>query len=248
MILSIISQKGGVGKTTTAVTLAAGLAHKKKKVLLVDLDGQCNLSMATGALTTGKTIIDVLESRCEAQEAIIEAGLYKTIAGHSNMVLWRPDKADMLKLALTPLVGLFDYIILDTPPQLGEIVINALAASNAAIITLQADFFSLQSLMQLKDTIDAVKTTSNPDLNILGLLINRYSARANLNQAIVAHITEAATQLGTTPYKTPIRESVIIREAIGQQQNIFDYAPRAAQTQDYEAFIKDTLKRIKQHG
>lgn len=245
MIISIISQKGGVGKTTTAVMLAAGLALKKKKVLLVDLDGQCNLSLATGAIGTAKTILDVIERSQTPQEAITESGPYKTIAGHENMVLWRPDEPDTLKRALEPLSGQFDFIILDTPPNLGETTINALTASQAAIITLQADFFSLQSLTQLKNTIDAVKATTNPDLQILGLLINRYNARTNLSNAIADHIAETAAAFGSTVFKTPIRESVVIREAIGQQQSIFDYAPRAAQTQDFKNFINEVLKRTK---
>lgn len=245
MILSIISQKGGVGKTTTAAMLAAGLAIKKKKVLLVDLDGQCNLSLTTGAIPTDKTILDVLDSRKTAQEAITESGPYKTIAGHSNMVLWRPDKPDIIKRILKPLASQFDFIILDTPPQLGEIVINALTASDAAIITLQADLYGLQSLAQLKETIDAIKTTANPGLKILGLLLTRHNGRTVLGQTYSGHIAAAAVQLETAPFKATIRESVIIREAVSQQQSIFDYSPKAPQTQDFRELVNEILKRIK---
>lgn len=245
MILSIVSQKGGVGKTTTAVMLAAGLAFKKKKVLLVDLDAQCNLSLAVGALENPLTIKDILTGAANIQEAIMETGQYKTIAGSRELAAWEPDKADAIKAALKPLNDQYDFIILDTPPHLSLITINALTASDVAIITAQADIFSLQSLGQLTDTINAVKTATNQNLKILGLLINRYNRRAGFSQAFAEHINTAAKELDTTVFKTPIRESVVVKEAIASQKSIFEYAPKANQTDDFWALVNETLKRVK---
>lgn len=248
MILSIVSQKGGVGKTTTAAMIAAGLALKNKRALLVDLDAQCNLSLAVGALGSQYNIKDVLTGQIDAPTAVVETGQYKIISGSGELATLEVDSTDSIKNALAPLSSQYDFIILDTPPHLSLITINALTASDAAIITLQADLFSLQSLAQLTETINAVKSTTNPGLSILGLLINRYNGRAGFSQAFAEHINAAAGELNTTVFKTPIRESVIVKEAVASQKSIFEYAPRAKQTEDFNALINDILKRVKQHG
>lgn len=250
MILSVISQKGGVGKTTTALTIAAGLAmtKTKKRVLLVDLDAQCNLSLTEGVLNNPLTINDVLTGNANVLDVIIPSARYDVIAGSEALATLELNDPNVIKNALNPAAQQYDYIVLDTPPHLGLMTINALVASNAAIIIVQADLYSLQSLAQLTDTINAVKAAKNPDLNVLGILINRFYSRATYSKTFAEHITNTANELQTSIFKTPIRESIVVKEALANQKSIFDYAPKASQTADYVALINDILKRVKQHG
>lgn len=164
MILAIVSQKGGVGKTTTAAMIAAGLARKRRHVLLVDLDAQCNLSLAVGAMDCLYTVKDVLIGAATAQEAVKEIGEYAVIPGSEGLTTLELASADAVKTALGPVADLYDFIVLDTPPHLSMITLNALTAAQAAIVTLQADLFSLQSLTALSDTLTSRAGDNKPRL------------------------------------------------------------------------------------
>lgn len=247
MILSIISQKGGVGKTTTALTVAAGLALAKKKILLVDLDAQCNLSLSENALNSTITIEDVLTGTASIFDAIKTLGKYDIIPGNQALAMLKLDSPYIIKDVLSPLVKQYDFIILDTPPHLGLMTINALVASNETIIIVQADLYSLHSLTQLTETVNAVKASANHDLKVLGILINRFYSRASYSQTFADYIIKAANELETSIFKIPIRESVVIKEALANQKSIFEYAPKANQTTDYVALVNDILRRIKKH-
>lgn len=247
MILSIISQKGGVGKTTTALTVAAGLALVKKKVLLVDLDAQCNLSLSEGVLNSAVTIEDVLTGTVSIFDAVKTLGRYDIIPGSQALAMLELDGPDIIKDVLSPLAKQYDFIILDTPPHLGLMTINALVASDETIIIAQADLYSLHSLTQLTETVNAVKASANRNLKVLGILINRFYSRASYSQTFAEYITKAANELETSIFKMAIRESVVIKEALGNQKSIFEYAPKANQTADYVALVNDILKRVKKH-
>lgn len=248
MIITVIGQKGGTGKTTTAATIAAGLGRRRKHVLLIDLDAQCNLSLAVGCTENINTIEDVLIGRIRADEAITTIGEYNIIPGRGGLVTLELHSAEALKNAIEPAAQQFDFIVIDTPPNLSLLTLNALTAAHAAIIPVQADLFSLQSLNYLSDTINAIRGTTNPDLRILGILINRYNSRAKFVQTVSEHLNEAAATLGTTVFQTPIRESVIIKEAQACQKSIFAYAPKSKQAADFSAVIKEILKRVKNDG
>lgn len=245
-VIAVVNRKGGVGKTATAQALGAGLIRRKKKVLYIDLDSQANLTYGLGASMDGLNSMDLLTEETTAQEAIQTTPQGDVIAGTealagADALIDGTGKEYRLKEAIDGLQ--YDYIILDTPAQLGTLTVNALTASNGVIIPVQADLFSLQGIGQLNKTIEAVKKYCNKDLYIRGILITRYNGRAVISKDMQANLQEAANQLNTRLYKTPIRECISIKEAQASQTDIYSYAPRSNAAQDYEAFIKEFLRK-----
>lgn len=245
-VIAIVNRKGGVGKTATAQALGAGLAHKKKKVLYIDLDSQTNLSYGLGADPSGLSSMDVLTGEATAEEAIQHTPQGDIIPGAealagADAIIDGTGKEYRLKEAIEGLK--YDYIIIDTPAQLGTLTVNALTASNSLIIPVQAEVYSLQGIGQLNKTIEAVKKYCNKDLYIRGILITRYNGRAIISKDMQANLQEVAERLNTRLYSTPIRECVSIKEAQATQQDIYSYAPRSNAAKDYEAFIKEFTER-----
>lgn len=247
-VVAIVNRKGGVGKTATAQALGAGLARKKKKVLYIDLDSQTNLSYGLGADAGGLSSMDVLLGEATAQEAIQHTPQGDVIAGSealagADAAIDGTGKEYRLKEAIDGLQ--YDYIIIDTPAQLGTLTVNALTAANSVVIPVQAEVYSLQGIGQLSKTIEAVKKYCNRDLYIRGILITRYNGRAVISKDMQSNLKDAAEQLKTKLYSTPIRECVSIKEAQAIQQDIYTYAPRSNAAKDYEAFIKEFTERKK---
>lgn len=243
---TITNQKGGAGKTTTAAALASGLALKGYNPLLIDLDPQCNLSFCTGARTTGASILGVLTGEISAAAAIQHTGAgdiipaSKHLSG-ADLLFTDTGKEYRLREALEPLRGQYSHFIIDTPPALGVLTVNALTASGAVIIPAQADIFSLQGIERLSETLQPVKRYTNPGLKIEGILLTRYAARSVLSREIFQLAQQIAAKLQTRVFRATIRESVTIREAQISQQTLFQYAPRAKVTADYAAFIDELL-------
>lgn len=247
-VVAIVNRKGGVGKTATAQALGAGLARKKKKVLYIDLDSQTNLSYGLGADPEGLNSMDVLTGEATAAEAIQHTPQGDVIAGSETLAgadaaIDGTGKEYRLKEAIDGLQ--YDYIIIDTPAQLGTLTVNALTAANSVVIPVQAEVYSLQGIGQLSKTIEAVKKYCNRDLYIRGILITRYNGRAVISKDMQSNLKDAAEQLKTKLYSTPIRECVSIKEAQAIQQDIYTYAPRSNAAKDYEAFIKEFTERKK---
>lgn len=247
-VVAIVNRKGGVGKTATAQALGAGLARKKKKVLYIDLDSQTNLSYGLGADPEGLSSMDVLTGETTAAEAIQHTPQGDVIAGSealagADAAIDGTGKEYRLKEAIDGLQ--YDYIIIDTPAQLGTLTVNALTAANSVVIPVQAEVYSLQGIGQLSKTIEAVKKYCNRDLYIRGILITRYNGRAVISKDMQSNLKDAAEQLKTKLYSTPIRECVSIKEAQAIQQDIYTYAPRSNAAKDYEAFIKEFTERKK---
>ncbi len=245
-VVAIVNRKGGVGKTATAQALGAGLARKKKKVLYIDLDSQTNLSYGLGADPEGLSSMDVLTGEATAAEAIQHTPQGDVIAGSealagADAAIDGTGKEYRLKEAIDGLQ--YDYIIIDTPAQLGTLTVNALTAADSVIIPVQAEVYSLQGIGQLSKTIEAVKKYCNHDLYIRGILITRYNGRAIISRDMQSNLEEAAQQLKTRLYSTPIRECVSIKEAQAQQQDIYSYAPRSNAAKDYAAFIEEFTER-----
>ena len=186
-VITVLNQKGGVGKTTTAAALISGLTSKGFKTVGIDLDSQRNLSMTLEADTKHKTALGVLTNQCTAEEAIqhtkqgdiIAAG--KELAAIDNILTGR-GRERRLKEAIEPLGKKYKYVVIDTPPNIGTLVLSALIASQSIIITAEADIYSRTALEDLTDNIEAVKAGINPRLKVEGILLTRYAGRANLTK------------------------------------------------------------------
>jgi chromosome partitioning protein len=244
--IAIINQKGGVGKSTTAHALGIGLATKKIRVLFVDLDAQGNLSYTLGLDSNKTTSYEVLTNEVTAAEAIQSGVMWDGLASSSalsgmDMNLTQTGKEYRLKEALEPIKDKYDYIIIDTPPALGILTVNALTACTGIIIPAQADIYSLQGIGQLYNTIDTVRRYCNPSLTIKGVLLTRYNPRSIISRDIAEMTAQTAERLKTQVYKTTIRESVSIKEAQAKQQDIYTYAPKSNPAADYKAFVKEFL-------
>lgn len=243
----VANQKGGIGKTTTAHALATGLLLKGYKTLVIDMDPQSNLSYAMGASDQESGTYEVLKGEMDSKDVIQHTKSGDMIP--SNLMLAGADleftqtgREYLLKDMIEPLKKEYEYIIIDTPPTLGILTINALTAANDIIIPMGADIFSLQGLSQLNSTINKVKRYCNPSLNIAGILITRYSGRAILSKELKDVIQEKAQQIGTTVFQTIIREGISIKEAHTQQSSIFSIASRSNQAKDYLAFVEEYVK------
>jgi chromosome partitioning protein len=244
-VIAVINQKGGVGKSTTAHAIGAGLTLKGYRVLYVDLDAQGNLSYTLRADTNGLTAMELLQGR-NTQAAIQRTAQGDIIASSPSLagadtIITAVGKEYRLREALEPLGGLYDYCIIDTPPALGILTINALTACNGAIIPAQADIYSLQGISQLHTTIETVKQYCNPALTIKGIVLTRYNSRAIISREVADMIEQTAGQLQTKLYKAKIRECTAIKEAQATQQDIYSYAPRSNAAADYTALIAEIL-------
>ena len=247
-ILAIVCQKGGVGKSTTALNLGAGLSFKGKKVLFIDLDAQGNLTETLGSDGCGVTALDVLLGEATAEEALRQTAPGDLIAAGpslsgADMSVPRARREYRLQDALMPLKDKYDYVIIDTPPALGILTVNALTAAAEAIVTVQADVYSLRAIGQLSLTVDAVRRHCNAALSIGGILLTRHNARAVLSRDMTEMIEQTAAALHTKVFAASIREAVAIKESQACQQDIFTYAPKSGVAKDYQGFVNEYLAR-----
>lgn len=247
-IITVTNQKGGAGKTTTAATLAAGLSLKGFKTLLIDLDPQGNLTYTAGAKTGGATALGVLTGEVKPEDAIQHTGGGDIIASSkalsgADAFIKDTGKEYRLKEALESLQGAYDFCIVDTPPALGILTINALTACDSVIIPAQADIYSLQGVEQLAETIKPVKKYCNPSLQIAGILLTRYSPRSILSRDVAELAEQLAAKLGTRLFKTTIREAIAVKEAQISKRTLYEYAPKAKVTEDYIALIEELLEK-----
>lgn len=243
-ILAIVNRRGGVGKTATAHALGAGLSLKGYRVLYVDMDSQSNLTYDLGAEMGPPGVNDVLLRALGAAEAIQHAPGGDILAADQRLtiadeVLQGTGKEYRLKEALQAAGDQYDYAIIDTPPALGVLTVNALTAATKAIIPAQAEIHSLQGIYLLQEAIGAVQTYTNPSLKVEGILITRYNARANLSQGMRKHLEEKAAEMGTKVFKTPVRECTALKEAQYLQRDIFGHAPRSNAAKDYAAVLEE---------
>ena len=256
-VVAIINQKGGVGKSTTALALGAGLARKKKRVLFVDLDAQGNLSYTMGVNTHAlqqASAMDVLLQDAEIGDAILRTPWGGDLLPSSPALsgadksLTAIGKEYRLAEALRRVEERYDWAVVDTPPALGILTINALSACGCCIVPAQADIYSFQGILQLHSTIQAVQRYCNPELRIAGILLTRYNARAIIGREIAEKMQATAEQLGTRVFRAAIREGTAVKESQAMRQDIFTYAPRSNAAADYAKFVDEFLKEEKKHG
>lgn len=257
IILSIVNQKGGVGKTTTSANLGAALAELGKKVLIIDLDAQSNLSAHLGLASREDpedpnqkplpeyTIYDVLKGQKAVSEVIINRSNNLDIVP-SSLLLSAADlelggvvgRELILKRALTSITDRYDIILIDCPPALGLLSLNALAASQKVIIPVQSEFLALHGVRQLLDTIDQVRSIYNPSLIVGGVLICLHDSRKRLARAVAETVR---SYFGDLVFQTVIRSNVALAEAPSNGQSIFEYAPKSTGAEDYLSLSKEVL-------
>lgn len=246
-VITIINHKGGVGKTTTAQSLAAGLQKRGKEVLLIDLDAQTNLTFAVLKEIPEKSILNALEGKTNINECIYSIGNIDIVPASPSLViadnyLQGQNKEFKIKEKIKDLKKTYDYIIIDTPPAINLLTINALAMSNRAIITAQADIYSLQGIKNLYENIKTVKEYCNNSLKIAGILLTRYSGRSILTRDMTTNMEKIANSIGTKVFNTKIRECIAIKEAQAVGVNIFDYAKNSNAAKDYNDFITELME------
>lgn len=226
--------KGGTGKTTTAAALAQAARSKRKNVLAIDLDPQGNFTAflagddeQAGSLDFlhGAELADVLQKTPQGIDLLAacpDLAAEKTTGG----------SAKRLEKALAPIRGNYDFIIIDTPPQMGELAFNALQAADGLLIPLEADTSSIGGLYQVADIAEQMKERSAKHLSLWGVIVTRYRGRAKINQYIRKEIQAAAADIGT-PYLGEIRDGIAIREAQALRKSLFEYAPKSNPAEDY---------------
>ena len=253
-VIVVANQKGGVSKTTSVQNIAASLDYKGYKTLSVDFDPQGNLSFLMGADVNKPTIYDVLRDKANIMETlqhtksgdIIPANI---LLSGADLEFTQTGKDMLLKNALEIFKSSgYKFILLDTPPSLGILTINALTAADSVIIPMSADVLSLQGISQLYDTIEAVRRRNNPGLKIEGLLFTQYVARTLLTKEFTKAIKGVAKRLDTKVFNTAIRISVAAREAQANQTDVITYAPRSSTADDYNAVTIEIIKGGSKRG
>ena len=247
-IISVANQKGGVGKTTTTVNLCAILAKKNKKVLLIDADPQGNATSGLGAeKETEFSTYDVLVSDVEIKDAIQDTIIKNlkicpanmNLAGAEVELVSMMSREQRLKEKLELVKDEFDYILIDCPPSLGLITLNSFTASNSVLIPIQCEYFALEGLGQLLNTINLVKKHLNKDIKIEGALLTMYDIRTNLSNQVVK---EVKRYFENKVYKTVIPRNVRLSEAPSYGMPITEYDPRSKGAKSYIKFAKEFLK------
>lgn len=244
---AVINQKGGVGKSTTALAIGQGLKLRGYSVLLVDLDAQGNMSYSMGAAGGGYNALGILQRPETTREEIQITPQGDLIASTPALVgadklLTQTGKEYRLKEALATIAPLYDYCIIDTPPTLNVLTINAMTACNSLIIPTQADIYSVQGIAQLQSNIEAVKKYCNANLTITGILITRFNARSVVRREVASMLEQIAQKLNTRVFNVKIRECLALVEAQLTKQSIFTYAPRSNAKADYNALINELLE------
>ena len=250
-VIAIANQKGGVGKTTTAVNLGASLAAAEQRTLLIDGDPQGNATSGVGIQRDqfGATVYDVLLGERAIQDATVRSVLFKhldvlpatpDLAGAEVELVDRPNRDRMMRTAVAATRNSYDYILIDCPPSLGLITLNMLAAADALLIPLQCEYYALEGLSQLLNTVHLVQREVNPSLSIDGVLLTMYDARLNLSRQVAA---EAREYFGSQVFETVIPRNVRLAEAPSFGKPIILYDVASVGAQAYMSVARELMRR-----
>lgn len=247
-IIAITNQKGGVGKTTTAAALLSGLHHRGKHVLGIDLDPQGNFGFNLGLdIENSHTLYEVLKGQATFDDVVVTTDFGDIMP--SNILLSgaelefnRPGREFLLKNMLSRVQDRYDYIIIDTPPALNILTVNAYVASNSLIIPMVPEILSLLGVSQIKETIDTVRHFYNSDLKVLGILLTKFNQRINLAREVREMAEQIASQLDSSVFDTTIRASVVVAESPAHGESVLQYAPHSKPATDYSCFIDEIIQ------
>lgn len=245
MVIAVTNQKGGCGKTSTCLAMAAGLSRKGFRVLAIDADTQGNFTSSADIKTMNGTLFDALTGKRPAADCVsVSYSGYSLIAGSVQLAtLENKISGEAFRNALQGLVNAFDFVLIDTPKGFSKMAAAALQMAEKVIVTVDSEPYALEGMAQLFGMLDAVKE-KNHKMTVDGLLQTKYRTQATLSKVIRQDMAETAQQYGTKLYDTVIRNSVSIPEAQYMKTDIFTAAPKSNAVKDYSAFIDEFLKGI----
>ncbi|MEE9235954.1 MAG: ParA family protein [Candidatus Acidoferrales bacterium] len=250
-IIAIANQKGGVGKTTTAINLAAAFAQRRKRTLLIDTDPQSNCSISfLNPSDIQQSLFDVLSDHRLPLEALVRPTSAPnlslvpsriSLAKLEQMLVGQFDAPFRLKDALTPIRSNFDFIVIDTPPSLGILTVNALVAATHLLVPLQAAYFALEGTDDLLETLERIRARPNPELQLLGVVVTMYDPRTNIARDSYKHIKSV---FGEKLLRTQISRSVRLEESPAYKESILTFAPKSPGAQEYLKLSREVLERV----
>ena len=250
-IIAVANQKGGVGKTTTAVNLACCVAAKGKRVLLCDFDPQGNASSGVGVTAQeGKSIYDCIVGGVPASTCVVHTKYCSVLPADIRLAAAEVELADLprrerrLKEALDTVAGEYDYVFIDCPPSLGQLTVNALTACNTVLVPMQCEYYALEGLSQLVSSIRMVKRSSNPQIDIEGIVLTMYDSRTNLTIQVAEDVKK---YFGSTVFKTVIPRNVRLSEAPSHGKPVIAYDRLSRGAMAYNAVAEEFLKRGGNH-
>lgn len=249
-IISVANNKGGVGKTTTVINLGAGLQRQGEKVLIIDLDPQANMSQSLRITNQDGNLYRAIRGEIPLEPVEILPGLDAIpstldLSGAEIELATEPGREYILKELIEPLRSHYSYILIDTPPSLGLLTINAMTASQEVIIPLQAEYLATQGLTRLMEIVEKIQKRLNKELRIGGVFITQYDSRKILNREVAEFIK---TYFEQDLLRTRVRDNIALAEAPAQGLDIFRYSPRSNGAQDYQALTREILSKNGKHS